>query len=90
MASDFNAHQRSMARRLGYGADVDGMNHDHDPLHRALCAWLGVESFALREAAGESLAPAAKRLAIAEERAVLALQRFARIAGARPPRLETD
>ncbi len=66
------------AHRLGYGFDVESMNHDHDSLHAALCAWLGVQSWSLTEARGAQLAWPQKRLAIIEEDAVLAVQRLMR------------
>jgi hypothetical protein len=62
------------ARRLGYGDDIAAMDRDHDPLHRAVCAWLGVPSHSLRVAAGEQLTPEEQRLAWIEESAVLELQ----------------
>jgi hypothetical protein len=66
------------ARRLGYGGDIAGMDRDHDPLHRALCAWLGVPSHSLRVAAGEQLTPEEQQLAWIEEGAVLEVQRLMR------------
>lgn len=83
---EFAAHQARTARRLGYGDDVAAMNADHDPLHRALCAWLGVDSLSLRGAAGEPLTAAEHAQANLEEDAVLAVQRFMRHAGAAVPR----
>ena len=75
---------RATAASLGYGDDTVAMCRDHDPLHQALCSWLGVgESFALRCAAGERRED---ELSAAEEAAVMAVQRFAKLAGARLPR----
>ena len=76
----FAEHQADTAQRLGYGDDVEAMNRDHDPLHRALCAWLGVPSLAMRMAAGLDLTEAEAALAALEEDAVLAVQRFKRAA----------
>lgn len=61
------------ARHLGYGDDIAAMDRDHDPLHLALCAWLGVRSHALADGRGE---PHDATLANLEEVAVLAVQRF--------------
>lgn len=55
---------------------------DHDALHAALAAWLGLESFALREAAGLDVDA---EIAAAEEAAVLATQKFMRLAGVSVP-----
>lgn len=75
-----NDHQAEVARRLGYGDDVLAMVLDHDPLHARLCEWLGLPaSFTLRSAAGE-LPDDLASLAEAEEEAVIAVQRFARLA----------
>ena len=82
----FDEHQRRTAERLGYGSDVAATNRDHDPLHAALCRWLGVESHALRVARGENLTFGEHYTANLEEDAVLAVQRFARHCGARMPR----
>lgn len=68
------------ARDLGYGDDVLAMCRDHDALHAALADWIGVESFALREAAGLDGDPV---IAAAEESAVLAVQRWMSLAGGR-------
>ena len=81
----FEEHQAETARQLGYGDDVAAMNADHDPLHRALCAWLGVESQALRAAAGERLTKEEQDRAAFEEAAVLAVQKFMRLCGAAVP-----
>lgn len=77
-----NAEQAEIARELGYDDDVLQMVRDHDALHVALAGWLGFETFALREAAGLDV-PA--ELAAAEEAAVLAVQKFMRLAGAAVP-----
>jgi hypothetical protein len=66
---------RATARDLGYGEDTLAMCQEHDPLHARLCNWLGVESHALRHAAG---LPHDARLATLEEAAVLAVQKFTR------------
>lgn len=55
------------------------MTRDHDPLHSALAAWVGLPaSLALQLAAGET---ADRELADLEEAAVLALQKLLRRAG---------
>ncbi len=72
---------------LGYGSDPDAvarMDADHDELHRTLCAWLGVQSYALREAAGQPLDRREHDLAAYEEDAVLYLTRFLTHAGLSP------
>lgn len=58
------------------------MTQDHDRLHVALCAWLGIESASLAVAAGAS---ADSALAGYEEDAVLAVQRLMRHAGREVP-----
>ena len=69
-----NAQSAEMALRLGYGADVAAMTRDHDPLHAMLTDWLGLPySLSLARAAGIEVSP---RLALLEERAVLAVQEF--------------
>lgn len=83
--ADFATHQRETAALLGYGDDVDAMNADHDPLHRALCRWLGVTSHAMRDAAGEQMTPEEHTLAALEEDAVLKVQKFMRACGAAVP-----
>lgn len=71
--------QGATAERLGYGGDIDAMTRDHDFLHCLLADSLGLDaSFSLTLAAGGAADPA---LAEAEEDAVLALQRFAKLAG---------
>lgn len=67
---------------MGYtGPDAaDRMNAEHDPLHAALCRWLGLTSQSLRIAAGEALTPAEHKLAAYEEDAVLHVQRFRQMA----------
>jgi hypothetical protein len=70
---------RATAFRLGYGDDTLALCHQHDPLHAILCSWLGLpDSFALRCAAGLDNE---NELSAAEEAAVLAVQRFMRVAG---------
>lgn len=70
---------RTTAERLGYFDDTLALCKDHDPLHAALCDWLGLpDSFALRCAAGLD---AESEVSAAEEDAVLAVQRFMRLAG---------
>jgi hypothetical protein len=65
---------RATARELGYGDDTRAMCRDHDPLHQSLAQWLGFrDSFALRCAAGLRQED---EISAAEERAVLAVQRF--------------
>lgn len=74
--------QAQTAAELGYDDPVR-MVEDHDPLHAMLSSWIGLESFALRVAAGE-LAEDDIRASI-EEDAVLALQKFMRVCGGRMP-----
>lgn len=76
--NDFDRHQLETARALGYGDDVAELNRQHDPLHVAMCKWLGVTSHSMRVAAGEELTSDEQRLAEQEEAAVIALQRFLR------------
>jgi len=74
---------RRTARRLGYDDDVMAMCADHDPLHQALARFLGIDdSQALLEAAG---LPCDHNIALAEEDAVMAVQRYMRMAGGRVP-----
>jgi hypothetical protein len=74
------AEYRAAAQRLGYGTDTLAMCRAHDPWHALLCAWLGLPtSYSLKQAAGQGC-PEEDALAAAEEDAVLALQRFARMA----------
>lgn len=75
---------RATAAVLGYGDDVLSMCQQHDALHAWLAEQFGLESFALREAAGLSVDP---EIAVAEEAAVMALQRYMRLAGGRMPQL---
>lgn len=71
--------QIDTARRLGYGNDIDALTRDHDTTHAAMCDWLGLPaSFSLTMAAGGEVDA---DLAEAEEAAVMALQRFMRLAG---------
>jgi hypothetical protein len=77
---------RLTAQSLGYGSDILAMCQDHDPLHVALCRWLGLEiSFAMSIAAGDVAGNAVKELAVLEEAAVIAVQRFAKRSGAKIP-----
>jgi hypothetical protein len=73
------AEYAATAARLGYGADVEKLNRDHDIVHSLLAHWLGLPaspalSGAAREAEGTELTGA-------EEDAVMAIQRFANLAG---------
>jgi hypothetical protein len=71
--------QAATAKRLGYGDDVLQMVRDHDPLHAMLCDLLGLPtSYALSTDPGE-----AGEREWAEEEAVLAVQKFMRLAGGR-------
>lgn len=70
----FESHQREMAAWVG--CTVDEMNAAHDTLHRELTAWLGTQSLALKQAAGEQLTAEEQALADFEEEAVLHVQRF--------------
>jgi hypothetical protein len=73
------AEYRARAAALGYGGDTLSSCRDHDLLHAALCAWLGLpESPVLRHSAEGR---GASDLTNLEEDAVLAVQRFARAAG---------
>lgn len=77
--------QERTAAWLGYGHGAEAasrMNADHDPLHAALCAALGVPSQSLRMAQGETLTRREMDLAAMEEDAVLAVQKLAMHAGA--------
>lgn len=75
----FASHQAEMATWLG--TDVATMNAAHDPLHRSLCAWLGIASV--------SLTDPDHPLAAIEEQAVLHVQRLIHHAGAATPK-ETE
>lgn len=68
----FEQQQDATARWMGY-PDAAAMNADHDRVHGALCAWLGVTSHSLACARGEPFDP---ELAGIEEDAVLRLQRL--------------
>lgn len=81
MPDHFDAQQAATARWMGY-PDAAAMNRDHDPLHEALCRWLGIPSHAMLAARGEAHDGA---LAAMEEDAVLHLQRFMVNAGAGVP-----
>lgn len=70
--------QAETARSLGYGDNIDLMNREHDQLHAMLADWLGLSaSYSLTVAAGGEVEPG---LAEAEEAAVMAVQRFMRMA----------
>jgi hypothetical protein len=69
----FAEHQAETARWMGY-PDAAAMNAVHDPLHLALCHWLGIPSHSMACAAGEAHDAA---LAAVEESAVLHVQRLA-------------
>jgi hypothetical protein len=78
---------RATARQLGYGDDTLAMCRDHDPLHALLAGWLGLEvSYGMLDGAGR-LDPADAEKAAAEEAAVLAVQRFMRLAGGTLPQV---
>lgn len=68
----FDDHQAEVAAWMG--CSVGEMNAAHDPMHRSLCAWLGVPSHSLACAAGDDHDA---RLAGLEEEAVLHVQRLA-------------
>lgn len=68
----FDAQQAETARWMGY-PDATAMNAAHDPLHAALCGWLGVPSHSLACARGEAFD---ETLAAVEESAVLHVQRL--------------
>lgn len=76
IAADFSTTQRATAERLGYGNDVDAMNMVHDALHGALCHFLSIPSYALKQARGEALTEVEQALADIEEEAVMATQRL--------------
>lgn len=80
----FACHQHQMATWMGY-FDPDAMNRQHDATHRSLCAWLGIESQALRDAAGEPLTPKQQFLADIEEAAVCCVQRLIAHTGVEVP-----
>lgn len=63
---------------MGYGDDVGAMVADHDPLHCILADMLGLPT-------SIALSGGDPELAIWEEAAVLAVQRFMRVAGGRLP-----
>jgi len=64
------------ARDLGYGEDVATMDLEHDALHGALCHFLAVPSYSLKDARGETMTDWQKALADLEEVAVLACQKL--------------
>lgn len=75
-------HQTEVAAWLG--TDIATMNRNHDPLHLALCAWLGIESQAMRHGLGQHLGPQEHALAALEEEAVLHVQRLIYYAAKEP------
>lgn len=76
---------RQTAIDLGYGSDIEAMCRDHDTLHQALANWLGIaDSYALLASAG-LLNPEDTDIAVAEEHAVLAVQKYVRLSGVRMP-----
>jgi hypothetical protein len=80
---NFDAGQACTAAWMG--VSVSEMNRVHDDIHRALCAWLGITSHSMRDAAGEHLTPDEKSLADLEEAAVLHVQRLLHRTGAQVP-----
>lgn len=70
----FDDHQTEVAAWLG--CSVENMNKEHDALHQELCGAFGVVSQALRDADGEALTDAERRIAGLEEQAVLYVQRW--------------
>lgn len=78
------AHKREMADWMGYGS-VEHMDRLHDALHAAMCQWLQIPSYALKQSRGEPLNATEQRLADLEEDAVLATQRFYHQAGGKLP-----
>lgn len=79
----FASHQADMARWMG--VSVAEMNAVHDDCHRAVCAWLGVDSLALADGRGEFLSGRERELAGLEEEAICHLQRWLHKAGVRLP-----
>jgi hypothetical protein len=71
--------QAETAAWMGYET-IDEMNAEHDPIHRALCGWLGLPSNSMRAAVGETLQGEDAALAAYEEDAVLHVQRFQQMA----------
>jgi hypothetical protein len=72
--------QTEIAKELGYGETGDAvlqMVQDHDVLHIVLCDWLGIESRSLMVAAGTVAKD--DEQAVAEEAAVMALQKLIRL-----------
>jgi hypothetical protein len=67
-----DAQQAATARWMGY-PDAEAMNAQHDPLHHAVCEWLGVPSHSMLCAHGQDHNA---KLAAIEEDAVLHLQRL--------------
>lgn len=66
------------ARRLGY-LDVEMLNRDHDLVHSLLAHWLGMPCSPALQAAASGARDT--ELTGAEEDAVMAIQRFANLAG---------
>jgi len=66
-----------------YHGNLNAMCRQHDPLHALLCAWIGVPSHSLQQAAG---LPADPELAAYEEEAVIAVQALLRAHCAPLPR----
>lgn len=74
-----DAGYRATALELGYGDDTLALCLDHDMTHVAMCHWLGIDSPALNQTCRGTASNG--ELQSAEEAAVLAIQRFARLAG---------
>lgn len=73
-----NQEYKNRARDLGYGDDVLGVSRDHEIVHSLLAKWLGLPaSPALSLAAAGR--PSKNTFTGAEEAAVLAIQRFAKM-----------
>jgi hypothetical protein len=69
---------RTTARDHGYGADTLALCQEHELMHVALAAWLGLPvSPTLQAVASGDVTPVAD----AEEAAVMAVQRYARAVG---------
>ena len=68
----FSGTQQEMAWQVGYDT-VDEMNRQHDPLHVALCAWLGIPSESMKAAQG---LPHDDYRGLIEEDAVMHVQRL--------------
>jgi hypothetical protein len=70
---------RCRAKVLGYGDDVDAMNRDHEVTHSLLAHWLGMPESPVMRAIVAHSGPS--DLTGSEERVVLALQEYAKLAG---------